>query len=204
VEDVTVRKQAESERDELLRNLEHEVNQRTAELERLSMTDALTGIANRRHFDKALAAEWARAARSNRPLSLVLIDIDDFKLLNDSFGHLQGDACIKAVAAAVQQVVSRSSDLGARYGGDEFVMLLPETEAAGAQVLAERLKQFVDDVSVPDPTHPSQLKVSLSQGVACALASRQKSANDLLQAADRALYAAKQQGRNRISVASAL
>ena len=204
LEDITARKRAESERDELLRNLEHQVSQRTAELERLSLTDALTGIANRRHFDKALAAEWARASRSNRPLSIVLIDIDDFKVLNDTIGHLHGDACIKAVATAVQQVASRSSDLGARYGGDEFVMLLPETEAVGAQLLAERLKQFVDHITMPDPAHGAPLRLSLSQGVACALASRQKTAADLLLAADQALYDAKQQGRDRISVVTAL
>jgi diguanylate cyclase (GGDEF)-like protein/PAS domain S-box-containing protein len=204
VEDITARKRAESERDELLRNLEQQVSQRTAELERVSLTDALTGIPNRRHLDKALAAEWARAARSKRPLSLVLLDIDDFKVLNDSFGHVQGDRVIKAVASTVQQVASRSSDLGARYGGDEFAMLLPETEAAGAQRLAERLRLILNNFSFTDPVRAGQLKVTVSQGIAAAAGSSQKSATDLLLAADKALYAAKKQGRGYISTVSQL
>jgi diguanylate cyclase (GGDEF)-like protein/PAS domain S-box-containing protein len=204
IEDITARRRAESERDELLRNLEQQVSQRTAELERLSLTDALTGIPNRRHLDKALAAEWARSVRSKRPLSLVLIDIDDFKILNDSFGHVQGDGVIKAVASAVQQVASRSSDLGARYGGDEFAMLLPETEAVGAQRLAERLKHILNSFSFTDPVHAGQLKVTVSQGIAGAAGSSEKSATDLLLAADRAMYVAKKQGRGHISTVSDL
>ena len=203
IEDITARKRAESERDELLRSLEHQVSQRTAELERLSMTDPLTGIANRRHFDKALATEWARASRSNRPLSLVLLDIDDFKLLNDYIGHVQGDTVLKAVATCVQQVASRSSDLGARYGGDEFAMVLPETDVLGAQRLAEKLRDMLSNVTVSDG-HPGQFRVTLSQGVAGVKASRHRSATDLLLAADRALYAAKERGRGQISVISDL
>jgi len=204
IEDITALKRAESERDELARNLEHQVSQRTAELERLSLTDGLTGIPNRRHFDKTLAAEWARAARSKRPLSLVLIDIDDFKVLNDSFGHVEGDRVIKAVASIVQQVASRSSDLGARYGGDEFAMLLPETDAAGAQRLAGRLKHILNDFSFTDPVQAGQRKVTVSQGIAGTAESVQKSATDLLFAADRALYLAKKQGRACISTVSDL
>lgn len=203
IEDITARKRAESERDELLRSLEHQVNQRTAELERLSMTDALTGIANRRHFDKALATEWARAVRANRPMSLVLLDIDDFKLLNDSFGHVQGDAILKTVASFVQQVASRSSDLGARYGGDEFAILLPETDIIGAQRLAEKLRDLLSNISLIDG-QPGQFRITLSQGIAAATASRQKSATELLLAADRALYMAKDKGRGQIAVLSEL
>jgi diguanylate cyclase (GGDEF)-like protein/PAS domain S-box-containing protein len=203
IEDITARKRAESERDELLRNLEHQVTQRTAELERLSMTDALTGIANRRHFDKSLATEWARAVRSHRPMSLVLLDIDDFKLLNDSFGHVQGDAILKMVAGFVQQVACRSSDLGARYGGDEFAMLLPETDISGAQRLAEKLRELLSNVSLVDG-HPGQFRITLSQGIAGAKATREKSATDLLLAADRALYVAKEKGRAQIEIVSEL
>ncbi len=203
IEDITARKRAESERDELVRNLEREVNQRTAELERLSMTDSLTGIANRRHFDKALATEWARAARGNRPLSLILLDIDDFKLLNDSFGHVQGDAALKAVAAFVEQVASRASDLAARYGGDEFAMVLPETDSTGAQRLAEKLQQMLSSFSLTNG-HTGQFKVTVSQGVASASASRQKSATDLLLAADRALYMAKERGRGQVAMVAEL
>jgi diguanylate cyclase (GGDEF)-like protein/PAS domain S-box-containing protein len=203
IEDISARKHAESERDELLRNLEIQVKQRTAELERLSLTDGLTGIPNRRHFDKALAAEWARSVRSKRNLSLILIDIDDFKVLNDSFGHVQGDNAIKAVASAVQQVALRSSDLGARYGGDEFAVLLPETEVTGAQRLAGRLKDVLGNTSLSNP-FATQLKVTVSQGIACIAGSSQKSATTLLLAADRALYTAKKQGRGYISTASAV
>jgi diguanylate cyclase (GGDEF)-like protein len=204
IEDISARKHAESERDELLRNLEIQVKQRTAELERLSLTDGLTGIPNRRHFDKALAAEWARSARSKRNLSLILIDIDDFKVLNDSFGHVQGDNAIKAVASAVQQVALRSSDLGARYGGDEFAILLPETEVTGAQRLAGRLKDLLCNTSLSSPIDATQLKITVSQGIACIAGSSQKSATALLLAADRALYTAKKQGRGYISTASAV
>ncbi len=132
IEDITIRKRIENERDELIVQLEERVRQRTAELERLSLTDPLTGIANRRSFDRCLEAEWDRAVRTRQPLSLILIDVDFFKDMNDSAGHSAADDALRAVAACLRQVAQRSADLAARYGGDEFVLILPDTSAEGA------------------------------------------------------------------------
>jgi len=117
------------------------------ELAALSTTDALTGIANRRRFDEFLGVEWARAMRSQRPLSLIMIDIDHFKNFNDEYGHAAGDACLSAVAQAMCGVVVRSTDLLARYGGEEFACVLPETDDEQAHRIAEKLRKAVNDLN---------------------------------------------------------
>jgi len=199
IEDISARRQAEAERDELIRTLEEQVRRRTEELERLSMTDALTGIGNRRCFDQALAMEWARGVRSGRPLSILVIDVDYFKRLNDRLGHACGDRCMIAVAAALRSLGTRSSDLVARYGGDEFAFLLPETDHAGAEEMARKAKAAVQALHIANPE--ARLgRLTISQGTGTAVPTPDCSSRELLEAADRAMYMAKRRGRNRICV----
>jgi diguanylate cyclase (GGDEF)-like protein/PAS domain S-box-containing protein len=198
VEDISARKRIEAERDELIRTLEAQVRRRTEELERISMSDPLTGIANRRRFDELLEIEWARGVRSGQPLSVILIDVDHFKSLNDHLGHARGDDCMIAIAQALQGISSRCSDLVSRYGGDEFVFLLPETDSAGAERLAEKTRAAIAALTLLNPGAPGVGKVTLSVGLATTIPSLQAAPRQLLEDADQAMYAAKRQGRNRV------
>jgi len=170
-------------------------------LGRLSYTDWLTGIANRRRLDAALDQEWRRAARAHRPLSLLLLDVDHFKRFNDAAGHLAGDDCLKRIAASLAGAVYRPGDLVARYGGEEFAAVLPDTEEEGALRVAERLMSSVRSEAIrhPDP-HAGPL-VTVSIGAATDRPEARESPASLVLAADRALYAAKEKGRDRVRVA---
>ena len=187
--------------------LEARVQARTEELEQVneqlkavSITDGLTGVANRRQFDEKLEAEWHRALRQGHPLSLVLLDIDYFKRVNDNFGHLAGDDCLVSVAWVCAAEIQRSGDLLARYGGEEFSVLLPATPEAGAANVAERLRVAVAGTSVYVGDHSSPLNLSVSAGVATILPEPGSRPEDLIGRADEALYAAKGAGRNQVMV----
>jgi diguanylate cyclase (GGDEF)-like protein len=171
-------------------------------LQKLLSTDALTGIANRRHFDQAMAEEWRRCARVRVPLSLLMIDVDYFKRYNDHLGHLRGDECLRQLAAILTRVGRRPGDLVARYGGEEFVYLLPDTDAKGAMQVAERLRSEVQAAGILHPASPLGVCVTVSIGVASALPPA-GTVNDLVALADRALYVAKEEGRNRIVAGAA-
>ncbi len=166
-----------------------------AELLRLSATDALTQLANRRRFDSVLDEEIRRARRSGSPLAVLLADIDHFKRINDSYGHPFGDECLRQVAAVLMAHCQRAGDLAARYGGEEFVVLLPASDQRQAVVLAERIRQDIERLQLRHGDLPVALTISL--GVAT-LGSTCASAEALLAAADAALYAAKHAGRNRV------
>ena len=188
------------------RELEQRVVQRTEELqvlnsrlETLSLTDALTGIANRRHFDEVLAKEWKRAQRMGEPLALAVVDVDWFKAYNDHYGHLAGDSCLQEVAQTLASAISRSSDLVARYGGEEFVFLAPATSLANAQGMAEKLVQSVAALALPHLRSPLG-HVSISIGVTAMQADAKLPPQTLLQRADSALYRAKALGRNCVEV----
>ncbi|QNG99249.1 sensor domain-containing diguanylate cyclase [Pseudomonas sediminis] len=188
------------------RELEQRVVQRTEELqvlnsrlETLSLTDALTGIANRRHFDEVLAKEWKRAQRMGEPLALAVVDVDWFKAYNDHYGHLAGDSCLQQVAQTLASAISRSSDLVARYGGEEFVFLAPTTSLANAQGMAEKLVQSVAALALPHLRSPLG-HVSISIGVTAMQADAKLPPQTLLQRADSALYRAKALGRNCVEV----
>jgi diguanylate cyclase (GGDEF)-like protein len=159
--------------------------------------DGLTGVHNRRHFDERLATEWARAARSGQPLSVVLLDVDLFKRYNDRHGHLAGDDCLRQVAAALQANLRRPADLVARYGGEEFVCLLPDTALAGAVKLAEQLGTAVQALHIEHGDSTVAPVVTVSLGVCTQDDHLPGSAADLLRAADAQLYRAKSEGRNR-------
>lgn len=164
-----------------------------------SIVDTLTSIANRRYFEKHLDAEWRRARRNNTPLSLIMIDVDYFKLYNDNYGHLNGDKCLRDIAQALQSGIKRPTDLVARYGGEEFAILLPETELEGAAMLAETLRQQIINLALPHAYSTVNNTVTISLGVATVIP-RHTSANILVEKADKALYRAKRNGRNRVAL----
>ena len=165
-------------------------------LENLAFLDALTGIANRRQFDEQLDREWRRLARRGTPLSLLMIDIDHFKALNDHYGHGYGDDCLRRVAEAIDDVTGRSSDLAARYGGEEFAVILPETGLEGALAVAEKMRRAVDALKVSHATSPVADHITVSAGAAGSVPQHHGSPNELVAMADRALYRAKAAGRN--------
>jgi len=187
------------------RELEQIVAERTTQLEeaneklqQLSELDALTGIANRRRFEKMLDAEWRRALRDGRPLSLIMIDIDYFKDFNDALGHQTGDRCLQRVATEIREALTRPGDLVARYGGEEFGAILPSTPMRGALAVAEVLRARVEAIATRHPT-ASRGIVTISLGVATSGATTM-SADDLVAAADEALYRAKREGKNRVEM----
>ncbi len=189
--------------------LRHRVRASTRELreanellQRLSCEDALTGAANRRQFDMALHSEFGRTRRSATPISLLLIDIDHFKALNDRFGHLQGDECLARVARTLKAVMPRDTSRVARYGGEEFAVILPETNAADARSVAEEMRKAVQDLAILNPSDAGYPFLSISVGVATFHPQRgggdeHRSPEVLIGLADEALYQAKQGGRNR-------
>jgi diguanylate cyclase (GGDEF)-like protein len=167
-------------------------------LSRLSSRDGLTGIANRRRFDRRLALEWRRAGRSRAPLSLLMADIDCFKDYNDLHGHQQGDECLRQVAGALAGCVNRAGELVARYGGEEFAVLLPAIDADQALRLAEKLRARVEELRIPHGGSDVGAWVTLSLGAATARPRAGLRPRTLLERADRALYQAKREGRNRV------
>ncbi|WP_136068149.1 sensor domain-containing diguanylate cyclase [Modicisalibacter radicis] len=171
------------------------------ELDRLASTDALLGISNRRRFEGAIHGEWQRARRNAQPLSLLLIDVDYFKRYNDSYGHPAGDAALKQVAGVLCEAVARPGDLVARYGGEELVVLLPDTPDEGGLTIARRIHQCLARRGVPFDDSPIAGHLTVSIGVATLTPGRDASADDLVKRADDALYRAKSQGRNRTAVA---
>jgi diguanylate cyclase (GGDEF)-like protein len=167
-------------------------------LKALTITDGLTQVANRRRFDDCLATEFKRACRHQCSLSVIMLDIDRFKNLNDTQGHLVGDDCLISMAKVCSDVITRSGDLLARYGGEEFVVLLPDTPEAGAMAVAERLRQAVEDAPMPVGSDGRPLSLTISIGVASAIPVSGQAPADLVRVADEALYAAKSAGRNRV------
>ena len=167
-------------------------------LAELAYLDGLTGVANRRRFDEYAGLEWRRARRHGRPVSVLMVDVDEFKHLNDRYGHQAGDACLQEVAAVLGRLVNRPADLLARYGGEEFVCILPETPADGALALAERMRAAVEELGIVHEGAAAG-RVTVSIGLATAVVVAATSLEDTLAVADRNLYRAKAAGRNRVS-----
>jgi len=182
---------------------ESEARYRTlaASMEMLASLDPLTQVANRRRFDEALENEWERALRGESALSLILLDADYFKAFNDRYGHLAGDECLRKIAVCMKESARRPADLVARFGGEEFGIVLPDTAAEGALAVAETLRRKIEDLAFSHAASPSG-RVTLSGGVATIVPAPVLSPTDLLNAADEALYDAKRKGRNRIEVAT--
>ncbi len=171
------------------------------DLDRMSREDPLTEIANRRVFDMRLRREWQQGTRTGAPISLLMIDIDHFKKFNDSLGHQAGDACLREVANALASSAARSTDLSARYGGEEFAVILPATDSSGAEQVAKTILYRVQRLAVAHPNSSTADVVTVSIGVATLAASAERAESELIKVADRALYRAKKQGRNRAVVA---
>lgn len=171
-------------------------------LRSLSFLDGLTGIANRRRFDDAMVREWRRCARSNLPLSLIILDVDHFKAYNDHYGHQAGDECLRMLAELLSDRAKRPSDLVARYGGEEFVCLLPETDGPGAVRVAEGFRTGVAECRIPHAQSSVIPYVTISLGVATVIPSADGSPEQLAEMADQLLYRAKRAGRNRVQDAT--
>lgn len=168
-------------------------------LENLSTLDGLTNIPNRRRFDEIFAHEWNRAVRNKAPLSLLFIDIDHFKNYNDCYGHLAGDDCLKAVARVLQSSLGRAADFLARFGGEEFIILLPDTRENGCRYLAEAIRSAVEKLDIEHKASPVADHITVSIGAVTCADVTDCDRDRLLEHADRLLYQAKHEGRNRVT-----
>lgn len=195
---VMQRREIENQRQQL-----EETNRRLAEangeLEKLSTTDELTGLSNRRQFNTSLSGEYARHARSRETIALIMADVDHFKNYNDTMGHQAGDDCLRQVASVFKGAAARPFDVAARYGGEEFAMILPRTDIEGARKVAERIQGEMARHNIQHPKSPAGPSVTLSFGIASALPHERSDLADLIRRADAALYASKMAGRNTIS-----
>lgn len=194
----------EQTQEELLKT-QAQLCEMNADLGDLSTRDSLTGVHNRRHFDHSVNTEVRRAARRNGPIALLMVDIDHFKELNDTFGHQYGDICLKRVAEILASVPKRGYDVVARYGGEEFAVLMPEARTEGAARAAETIRRRVQQMELPVPEgHTQAPAVTVSVGVCMCWPRIGEATDHLVQEADKALYRAKHLGRNRVEVASVL
>jgi two-component system chemotaxis family response regulator WspR len=180
-----------------LRESQRQLVEKNLELERLTHVDGLTGLSNRRFFNSYIESEWNRAVRSKGPLSVLMVDVDFFKLYNDTYGHIAGDDVLKQIADTVRDSCRRSTDLAARYGGEEFVVVLPDTPFAQIQRLADKLCDAVQALHLPHTGRGAGPNVTISVGGATAFPHQEKTYFELLDAADKALYEAKRAGKNR-------
>ncbi len=192
VRDISERKRSEQQLQEAYRAVKA-----------LALTDGLTGLANRRSFDQYLATEWRRGMRAQQPLSLLMLDVDIFKAYNDSYGHQRGDSCLKQIAESCMDVVSRPGDLVARFGGEEFVVTMPNTNSEGAMQVAEEICEALRRRRLVHNGSPLGI-VTISIGCATLVPTFGKHAPDLIAMADQALYAAKHNGRNQVCLANTL
>ncbi len=195
----TDRRRIQSEKLEALFRQLAEAN---AKLKRQSLVDGLTGVENRRSFDEHVARLHGMAVRDHTPLGLIFIDIDFFKLYNDTYGHILGDECLKLVAKSIKESLNRQGDIIARYGGEEFVVLLSGTDIKGALITAERIRANVEAKKLEHSASTVSKYVTISLGVASVLPARGSNMHDIVDLADKALYRAKEAGRNRVEKAS--
>jgi diguanylate cyclase (GGDEF)-like protein len=166
-------------------------------LDRMSREDPLTTLANRRAFDDALNQEWERAKREQQSIALLYMDVDFFKLYNDTYGHNIGDVCLRRVAQTLKQALRRPADLAARYGGEEFVVLLPNTNVDGAIDVAQRIIKHIDALALPHSRSKTAPHVTLSIGITFTVPQKQTTLTEFLAKADSALYKAKENGRHQ-------
>ncbi len=180
-----------------LEEVQQQLEETNERLRLLSTTDGLTGLLNKRQFDAIFDEEWMRSVRNKSPLSLLTLDIDDFKSYNDTYGHMAGDDCLKKVAFTLSEVARRYADKVARVGGEEFTVLLPDTEVEGAQYVAEMLREAIFELAIPHVGSRIADCVTTSIGVSTLIPGREDAKRALLEAADVGLYRAKEKGRNR-------
>lgn len=181
-----------------LRESQQQLMETIIELQQLTNVDGLTELSNRRYFNEYMDTQWKRAAREQSSLSVLMIDIDAFKRYNDTYGHLAGDEALKKVAETIQARVARSTDLAARFGGEEFSLILPATPLSGAHYLAEKLRRSVEDLGIPHNASTLAKCITVSVGAASTIPQRGDSFPSLIETADKALYEAKRAGKNRV------
>ncbi len=169
------------------------------ELQEMARVDALTGVANRRRFFDQIKKEWSRAQRFGRPVSVFIIDVDNFKKYNDTYGHLEGDKCLREVAQELQSHINRPGDLLARYGGEEFAVLLPETSLDDARQVAEKCRAGIEGLQIPHEKNEQWGVVTISVGTSCGIPDKANGYADLLEMADQVMYDSKTGGRNKVS-----
>jgi diguanylate cyclase (GGDEF)-like protein len=185
-----------------LEDLKAQLEEKNHRLELLTLEDSLTSIGNRRCFDQILECEWSRGIRTGHKLSLIMIDIDFFKPYNDTYGHQEGDFCLKRVTSALKSTLMRQSDIITRYGGEEFVAVLPDTDLDGAAQVGERMLKSVENLQIPHCQSSVSPYVTVSLGISSAVPSFGASPDFLVKYADQALYYSKEQGRNRSTLYS--
>ena len=168
------------------------------ELEKVACLDGLTGLYNQRHLAQTLDLEWRRAQRESRPIAFIMADVDFFKRFNDCYGHLAGDACLRSIAAVFKDVVTRPGDLVVRYGGEEFLIVLPSTDLKGASLVAEKVRSKIEALKIPRAGAGVLPFVTISLGVFSCVPGRDQASKEALSAADGLLYRAKSEGRNRV------
>jgi len=195
--DLERRNQELADKNAALLRLSEALEQANRELARLTVTDPLTGLANRRRIHEAIDEEWRRALRNREPVSALMIDIDCFKLFNDTYGHLEGDACLRSVSEAIRGSTRRAGDVVGRWGGEEFLVILSGMGRDDAGRQGERIRSAVESLAIPHQASSAASVVTVSVGAATVVPGEQREPNQLLAKADQALYRAKAQGRNR-------
>ncbi|MBB6218781.1 diguanylate cyclase (GGDEF)-like protein [Anaerosolibacter carboniphilus] len=180
------------------KELQEQLEQVNKELERMSFIDELTGIPNRRSFNNTLEKEWSRCLRESVPLSLIFIDVDYFKSFNDHYGHPMGDDCLRDVAKTLASTLKRSSDFIGRHGGEEFAIVLPNTDYEGSIMIAEQMRKAIENLGIRNPESDVSRNITISIGLANVEPSKEDNIYELIKAADRELYHAKNQGRNQV------
>lgn len=186
-----------------LEGVNSQLNDQNKELTELSEQDALTGLANRRFMINAFNHEWPRLQRSQKPISVILLDVDYFKRFNDSYGHQAGDGCLKEIVDTLAKSIARPADFIARYGGEEFIAVLPETDLDGACYLAEKMRHTIDELDIEHNDAEQRNHVTISAGVASTIPNQNNDYQLLIKQADEALYEAKHSGRNCVNKYSA-
>ncbi|MGU7772029.1 diguanylate cyclase [Burkholderia sp. MR1-5-21] len=187
-----------------LRQSQQQLLEANLELRRLTHSDGLTGLSNRRYLDEYLNAEWRRSARDRTELSLLMIDVDNFKLYNDTYGHVSGDDVLKRIAATVESCLGRPGDLAARFGGEEFAVVLPGTSPGGVRLLAEKIRIAIEALRLEHVHSSTGHYVTISIGGAGVVPAAGAPMTSLIEAADRALYRAKHEGKNRVVIGMAI
>jgi diguanylate cyclase (GGDEF)-like protein len=182
---------------ERIAEMRDQLNRLNNELEALSQLDSLTQIYNRRSFNEMATQQWSQSKRQQQPVSLLMIDVDHFKLYNDHYGHPAGDACLKKITQAIKSCLHRTTDIFGRYGGEEFIVLLPDTDMQGAYCVAQAINAAICQLVIPHSTSPTSMYVTASIGGATCSRISSHSLDELIKHADRALYKAKRSGRNR-------